>query len=424
MARTALEGSRIRERRALLGLRQSDVARAAAISPAYLNLIEHNRRRAGAEVLERIAAALSVEVAALTEGGEAALIEGLRAAAAAGEGAEVERTEEFAGRFPGWAALAADQARRIERLERTVAVLSDRMAHDPFLSAALHETLSVATSIRSTAAILAEGGVDPEWQARFHATLDREAQRLSGAAGTLASYLDVADPAGEAARAASPQEEFEQWFAARGSAVPELESPEAGTIDRMLAGLSPAAAGLARRRLARVEAEARAMPLGPFAAAWAERPDPLHMAALFAVPPEAAMRRAAILPDSPAGLVICDASGTLTFRKAVAGFGMPRFGAACPLWPLFRALSHPGQPLRMAVETAGRRPERFTVWALARLAWPEGIDGAEVAEATMLILPDPAPGPQAPLGVGTTCRICPKAPCAARREPSILAEGA
>ena len=45
MPRAALVGSRIRERRSLLGLRQADVARAAGISPAYLNLIEHNRRR-------------------------------------------------------------------------------------------------------------------------------------------------------------------------------------------------------------------------------------------------------------------------------------------------------------------------------------------------------------------------------------------
>ncbi|MCB1843770.1 MAG: hypothetical protein KDI09_12470, partial [Halioglobus sp.] len=30
-----------------------------------------------------------------------------------------------------------------------------------------------------------------------------------------------------------------------------------------------------------------------------------------------------------------DGSGTLTLRKPVAGFSLPRFGAACPLWPLY-----------------------------------------------------------------------------------------
>ncbi len=44
MPMTALTGSRLRERRTALGLRQSDLAERAGISPSYLNLIEHNRR--------------------------------------------------------------------------------------------------------------------------------------------------------------------------------------------------------------------------------------------------------------------------------------------------------------------------------------------------------------------------------------------
>ncbi|MGB5871554.1 MAG: helix-turn-helix transcriptional regulator, partial [Albidovulum sp.] len=48
MARLALTGTRIRDRRLLLGQKQADLARKVGISPAYLNLIEHNRRRVGA----------------------------------------------------------------------------------------------------------------------------------------------------------------------------------------------------------------------------------------------------------------------------------------------------------------------------------------------------------------------------------------
>ena len=47
MPRSALTGTRIRERRTALGLKQADLARTSGISPAYLNLIEHNRRRVG-----------------------------------------------------------------------------------------------------------------------------------------------------------------------------------------------------------------------------------------------------------------------------------------------------------------------------------------------------------------------------------------
>ena len=79
---TVLAGARVRERRLALGLRQADVARSVGISGSYLNLIEHDRRRVGGDVLHRLAAVLEVAPAALTGTGEAALVEELRAAAA------------------------------------------------------------------------------------------------------------------------------------------------------------------------------------------------------------------------------------------------------------------------------------------------------------------------------------------------------
>ena len=45
MALSALTGTRLRERRQALGLRQADLAAQMGISASYLNLIEHNRRR-------------------------------------------------------------------------------------------------------------------------------------------------------------------------------------------------------------------------------------------------------------------------------------------------------------------------------------------------------------------------------------------
>ncbi|HCE70509.1 MAG TPA: transcriptional regulator, partial [Ruegeria sp.] len=98
MARDTLTGSRIRERRLMIGLRQADLAREVDISASYLNLIEHNRRRIGGKLLVDIAAALSVEPSMLTEGAEAALLATLREAAADASptGAEADRIDEFA----------------------------------------------------------------------------------------------------------------------------------------------------------------------------------------------------------------------------------------------------------------------------------------------------------------------------------------
>ncbi|MCI5040986.1 MAG: helix-turn-helix domain-containing protein, partial [Donghicola eburneus] len=140
MSRSALTGSRIRERRSMMEMRQADLARHVGISASYLNLIEHNRRRIGGKLLMDIASALQIEPAALSEGAEAHLVARLREAAAdGGKRTEIERVDEFAGRFPGWAELVVEKQRRIAALERTVEVLTDRLTHDPFLSAALHD---------------------------------------------------------------------------------------------------------------------------------------------------------------------------------------------------------------------------------------------------------------------------------------------
>ena len=151
MPREGLTGSRIRERRSVVGLRQADLARSLGISPSYLNLIEHNRRRIGGKLLLDIARVLNVEPSMLTEGAEATLIATLREAATGANlpSSEVARADELAGRFPGWAEVIASGYRRIATLERTVETLSDRLTHDPMLAASVHELLSTAAAIRA-----------------------------------------------------------------------------------------------------------------------------------------------------------------------------------------------------------------------------------------------------------------------------------
>ncbi|MBL3559955.1 helix-turn-helix transcriptional regulator [Rhodovulum sulfidophilum] len=435
MSRSALTGTRIRERRTMIGLRQADLARMAGISPSYLNLIEHNRRRIGGKLLVEIARNLDVEASALTEGAAAALIETLREAAADHDAAEAElpRLEEFAGRFPGWAALIADRHRRMRELERTVEMLTDRMTHDPFLSASLHEVISAVTSIRSTAAILADTeDIDPDWQRRFHRNLSDDSRRLAEGAQALVAYLDEGseDPGVQS----SPQEEVEAFLRARDWHLPELERslpPDPARIVAEAPELTSAPAReLALAHLRRYRRDAELMPLQRFAeAARGAGLDPGALAQAFGVDPGAVFRRLAALPEEraggPVGLVACDGSGTLTFRKPVEGFSLPRFGAACPLWPLYQALSRPMAPVRAVVELGGSAPRRFLTYAICQPALAAGFDGPQVLEAAMLILPEGTVDlPRlAPQPVGTSCRICPRRDCVARREPSILADG-
>lgn len=434
MTRDILTGSRIRERRLMAGLRQADLARDAGISASYLNLIEHNRRRIGGKLLVTIATILGVEPAMLTEGATATLVATLRAAAAdAGtDAAEIARTEEFARRFPGWAEVLAAAHRRIASLERVIETLSDRLTHDPQLAASLHELLSTAAAIRSTASILAETGeIDAEWRDRFHRNLNQDSRRLAESSKALVTYLDESPDAGTAR--GTPQEDVDAFLGAHEYHFPELEQADADPA-RLTQDASElttdAARQIAAAMLQRIADDARALPLAPFRAALARHgPDPVALAQDFSCELPMVFRRLAAMPPEALpgqlGLVICDASGSILFRRPVAGFALPRFGACCPLWPLFSALCRPLLPIRRRVEQAGRAPSRFDCLAIA---WPEGVtdfDADPLLRSYMLILPVRETGE--PLGdvkqVGSSCRICPHTDCRARREPSILGEG-
>lgn len=442
MARSALTGTRVRERRTALRLKQADLARAVGISPAYLNLIEHNRRRVGDPLLEKLAAALGVDVVALSEGAEGALFDGLReatAAEAAVSASELERIEEFVGRFPGWAAVVAGRQARVGALERVVESYAERMAQDPFVLDSLHEVISAVTSLRSTAAILVEADdIEPVWRARFLATIQQESVRLSDTAEALVGYLDEVEEAETGL--SSPQEQVEAWLEACNWHLPELESATRPVHESLIDGVPELASGAARAlalaHIARAQADARALPLPAMIEALAALgPDPAALAARFGVPMGAVFRRLATLPPDldgvpRMGLVVCDASGTLTLRRPAPGFALPRFGAACPLWPLYEALSRPMQPIRSLVDMAGRLPQRFLTYAFCQPSHPAGFDGPVLMEAMMLILPAPRHGDDAEAEravtsirrIGSSCRICPRADCAGRREPSILAE--
>ena len=431
MAREALAGTRIRERRIMTGLKQADLARNLGISASYLNLIEHNRRRIGGKLLLDISAALGVDPSVLTEGAEAAVIAALREAAA-GQGMsapEAERADEFAGRFPGWAEAMAAAHRRIGRLERTVETLSDRLAYDPNLAASVHEVLSTAASIRATASILAE---DPdlslEWRGRFHANLDTDSQRLADSSKALVGFLDT--ETGEAASGLSVQEEVEAFLAANNYRFDGLDADGANMADVLAAApelTTDGARRVARTVLRRIAADQIALPDAALQDAVAEhQTDPIAIANSCAVPVACAMRRLALLEAQDLGLVVADRSGSLTFRKAVSGFAIPRHGATCPLWPVFEAQARPGTALRTRVEMLGRGRAVFDCYAIADVVGPVSPNMAPLTEATMLIVPvasaDGATGPE-PVPLGPSCRICPRSRCPGRREPSILSEG-
>lgn len=408
-------------------LKQSELAQRIGISPSYLNLIEHNKRRIGGKLLLDIAEALDVEPQALTEGAEAALLGALREAALAVglDSAELERVETFAGRFPGWAEALASQGRRIADLERTVETLSDRMAHDPHLAGQMHELLTTAAAVRSTAEILAgEGALEREWQDRFHSNLNADSRRLADSAQALVNYLE--DDGAETTDAVNPQAEVERVLARHDYRFDALEGPGAD-IESVVATVAPTLTSTGRfilhGVLEQMEQDADLLPITHLEAALKEQPpDPVPLARAFHVPVGTVLRRLASMPSLNAGLVVCDRSGTVIFRKTVEGFSVPQFDSCCPLWPLFGALAAPGTILYARIGQLGRGQAEFDAYATAEAQSAPAYNAPALTRGIMLLLPARAPTARTErLAVGSTCRICPRESCTARRVPSILA---
>ncbi|MGJ5618820.1 short-chain fatty acyl-CoA regulator family protein [Sulfitobacter sp. MF3-043] len=430
MVREALTGSRIRERRVMAGQKQADLARQIGISASYLNLIEHNRRRIGGKLLLNIAAALGVEPQALTEGAEAALIATLREAAmdAGLTGPDASRADEFAGRFPGWADVLAGTRRRIAALEQTVEALTDRLAHDPHLAASMHELLTTAAAIRSTASILAETKtLQPEWRDRFHANINEDSRRLSDSAQALVAYLDSDPEASETA--SSPQEEVEAFLTSHGFHFDALENGNyvAEVVEALIIQApqlqSLAAQHIATAVLHQVGRDAARLSISDLRAAVAEvGSDPVTLARNLRQPVVRVLRRLAALPEHGAGLVVCDRSGTVIFRKSIEAFTVPRHGACCPLWPLFSALGQHGAVVAGRVSQMGPAQAQFDCFAASEAIGAPSYNTPPLVQAVMLLVPAPMDSATAQL-VGSTCRICPHDDCGARREPSILANG-
>ena len=455
MKRDTLTGSRIRERRIMLGLKQAELARRANISASYLNLIEHNRRSIGGKLLVDFAALLDVEPSVLSKGAETALIASLREVAGSNptQMAEVERSEEFAGRFSGWAGLLVALAQRQNSLEQTVVSLTDRMTHDPQLAEALHDVLDAVTAIRSTSSILVETEqLEPEWQDRFHRNINEDAKRLTEGSQALVSFLNADTQ--EDQQINTPQDEIEQFFKRYGFHFAILENGgEAEQAREAIHSLIGNAADIV------VSASARSQLTKLLMRYWSDAEklgfeQLLDKISIFGIEPamiaaevdqeiDLVMRRMSCVPGEllaplvadegydiskeGLGLVVCDSSGTLTFRKSLQNFALPRFGAACPLWTLYQALSRPLIALREVTELSGRDTAHFETLAFAAPITRPQFGAVPLMAAHMLVVPlaqsDPRTVASKARGIGTSCRICPRDHCAGRREPSILARG-
>nr|WP_281243801.1 short-chain fatty acyl-CoA regulator family protein [Jannaschia pohangensis] len=409
-------GSRIRDRRLELAIKQGALAAKVGISPSYLNLIEHNRRPIGGSLLIRLAEALGVDRAALSEDGDSGLVSAVQAAGAArGLGPDsLAQAADLARRLPDWARVIQAQAQALAAQARTIEAMSDRLAHDPSLAEAMHELLSTVSVVRSTASILAQTPeIDPNWLARFHANLDEDSRRLAEGAEAVVGLFDRKATAGDGNLL--PSEGVARFLEAQDDLAGALEGPSGGAaVPDLVAGIAdPATRTLAAEVLTRDAADAARLPR-PLVE-MARTPDDLIDAAQGDM---ALVLRRMGLAVPGRGLVICDAAGAMIRRKPVAGFPLPVVGAGCPLWPVYAAFRQPGRALAARIETPDGAG--WQVHAVAASVTPPKFGTEPVLQSTMLLTRADTPGRAEPVGPG--CRTCPRADCAARREPSVLSE--
>ncbi|MDB4254564.1 short-chain fatty acyl-CoA regulator family protein [bacterium] len=423
-----LAGSRIREKRLDRGLRQAAVAETVGISPSYLNLIEHNRRRIGGKLLSDIARVLGVEPALLVDGADADMLDQMRHAASQFEAdlpakVEVARAEEMAARYPGWGALIVAQSERIAALGGQVQALSDRMSHDPQLAGSLHDVITAVSAIRSAAQILVgPEKLDEDWQRRFHENIHNDSLRLANSSEALVAYLEAPDADIDQA---DPAEQLERYLAKTGFHLAPLEAPDAD-LQKLVAdsGLRDGAKALLESQATQYLKDAALLPLAGFEDACRVRNyNPAALAQAFQASFATVLRRLASLPTGqghpPIGMAACDAAGVLTLVKPVPGFALPRTGGACPLWPLYAALNRPAQPIRLEVALPGSSATRLLCYAIADTRPSPRFDVPTPVQSTMLVMPDPPETASIAQPVGVSCRICPRANCASRREPAM-----
>ncbi|MEK6204308.1 MAG: short-chain fatty acyl-CoA regulator family protein, partial [Amylibacter sp.] len=157
--------------------------------------------------------------------------------------------------------------------------------------------------------------------------------------------------------------------------------------------------------------------------------NPIALSQKLGVSLNVVLRRLAYLPkhdDIPRfGMLECDGSGAVIFRKQLPTLSLPRYGSACPLWPIYRSLSQPLQPIKAFINTP--TGERFLTYSITWYVDQNSIGLPSRTNAIMIFTPDyemflskPEIALQTNLAVGLQCSVCPRENCAARRAKYLL----
>jgi len=449
-------GGRVRRLRQEARLTQAQMAERLAISPSYLNLIEHNQRPVTVPVLLKLAQRFEIDLQSFTAEPDFHL------------GAELmelfadplfDGHELRANDLTDWAAGAPHVARAVLTLyqayrgHRATTQPADEQSDDHVVPVGM-PTEEVAEFLQSRGnhfkpleaaadALRRDGGLTGA--NLFQELVEHLASRYAvdveiRPAPEMAPWLRRYDPQSRRLLLSEMLPLSSRCFQLA-QQLAHLSASSA--IEQLAAGgkfTTVEADALARIALANYLAAALVMPYDAFlAAARATRYDIEVLEQRFGASFEQVCHRLTTLrrPNAegiPFHFVRVDVAGNISKRFSASGITMPRFGGACPRWNVYDAFATPGlirtQVSRMpdgesyfciarTVPAIGRaqqgaRPARGPGRLAIGLGCPLGA-ARELVYADGLALDDD----QAVMPIGVSCKTCPRSDCADRALPAL-----
>jgi predicted transcriptional regulator/transcriptional regulator with XRE-family HTH domain len=434
-------GSRIKRLRRQRNISQADLAAALSISPSYLNLIEHNRRRTTVGLLLRAASYFGVDASELAEADGSRLAGDLMEIFGDDLFAEASLTNQD---IRDLAASHPTAARAVVRLfDAYRSLRHGAVPHDP--------EAELDTAVDAVSDFLQEHGNHfPSLEAaaeRIRHDIDLASDAFEhGLRTSLANVFGVrwrsAPLPGDAVRAFDAERselvtsdalpyETTTFAAARELGRLAAGHEIAELIDE--GGLPPEAAELSEAALAAYFAGALIMPYDGFLRACREtRYDIERLARRFRTSFEQVCHRMTTLqrPGAsgiPLHLVRTDIAGNISKRFSLSGIHIPRHSGACPRWNIYGAFL---SPERLSVQVSVM-PDGSRYFCIARSMTKGGYRhnaprqhlsiglGCHISHAAEMVYSDGLalndPGLVVPIGVG--CQLCPRTDCAQRACP-------
>jgi len=447
-------GPKVRALRRRHGLRQVDLAQKLAISPSYLNLIEHDQRALTAPLLLRLAELYPLDLKSFAADDHARLISDLH--------------EVFGDAL-------------FEAHDLTTTDLRETAANESVSRAIVklyHAYRDALEGMHSVASKVSEGaeltGIDParlpseevsdvlQENQNYFPDLEEAAERISREAALeradpytgLVRYLERQGISVAVVPQSGPRRAMRAFDPLRRRVeLSELLSPHARAFQLAhqvgLLGLSdeferivrrsrlttPDSVTLCRVALASYFAGAVLMPYEPFLAAARElRYDVELLERRFGVSFEQVCHRLTTMRrpgDSgvPFHFIRVDIAGNISKRFSASGIQFARFSGLCPRWNVHSAFMTPG----MVRIQLSRMPDGTTYLCVARTVRQSlgGFGaahpllaislGCEVSHARHLVYGDSldVENPKAAVPIGITCRLCERTDCDQRAFPPI-----